>query len=112
MASFGARTAVGGAGMSHPPYSDLGFAKVDHARERRWGVPETVLGIGKTPDQIAAIVAKLAEHNSGAVLVTKTTAEAFEAVDRVVPGCEWHDTAKLIRLARPSGVVAGAVGIV
>ena len=64
---------------------DLDFAFLDHEREERWGLPEAVLGIGKTPEQIAAIVARLRERNAGPVLVTKTDAEAFAAVGRSRP---------------------------
>lgn len=92
--------------------SDLGFARVDLARERRWGLPEAVFGIGKTPDDVAAIVARLIEHNSGPVLVTKTTQEAFEAVRTVAPGAEWHERAAMIRVMRPPVVTAGRVAVV
>ena len=91
---------------------DLGFAIPDHEREQRWGLPEAVLGIGKTPEQIAGIVARLRERNAGPVLVTKTTAEAFEAVCAVAPEAEFHADAKLIRIARDPVVVAGTVGII
>ena len=36
------------------PFEDLGFAKVDHHRSIRQGVPEVVYGAGKTVEQIAA----------------------------------------------------------
>ncbi len=35
------------------PFEDLGFARVDHHRAVRQGFPEVVLGLGKTPAQIA-----------------------------------------------------------
>ena len=41
------------------PYQDLGYARVDHHRPLRTGSPEVVLGKGKTPQQIAGIVAAL-----------------------------------------------------
>ncbi len=41
------------------PFADLGFAKVDHHRTLRQGLPEAVYGPGKTPEQCAAIVAEL-----------------------------------------------------
>lgn len=90
----------------------LPFAHLDHAREDRWGLPEAVLGIGKTPDQVAAIVARLREHNRGPILVTKTTADAFEAVAAVVPEAEFFSDAKLIRIARDPVVSAGTVGVI
>ena len=41
------------------PFADLGFARVDHHRALRQGLPEAVYGPGKTPEQGAAIVAEL-----------------------------------------------------
>jgi len=99
--------------MSEDPHiADLGYARVDIAREDRWGVPEAVLGIGKTPDQIASIVASLVERNRGPVLVTKTTSEAFAAVREVTPSACWHEEAGLIRVMREPVVRAGTVGVV
>jgi pyridinium-3,5-biscarboxylic acid mononucleotide synthase len=92
--------------------SDLGFARVDHAREERWGLPEAVMGIGKTPEQVAAIVASLVERNTGPVLVTKTDRAAYDAVLAVAPEAEYHEPSRLIRVMREASVRAGTVGIV
>ena len=54
------------------PFADLGFARVDHHRSLRQGLPEAVYAPGKTPEQCAAIVAELLdEPGSGAVVVTR-----------------------------------------
>jgi NCAIR mutase (PurE)-related protein len=87
------------------------FARPDFDREARWGLPEVVLGIGKTDAQIAGIVAQLKENNVGPVLVTKTTRSAHEAVLRVAPDAEFFEDAKIIRLPRPPVVSAGTVGV-
>ena len=42
--------------LRHMPFEDLGFAKVDHHRALRHGIPEVVFGKGKTPEQVSAIV--------------------------------------------------------
>ena len=44
------------------PYEDIGFAKIDHHRALRDSLPEVVLGVGKTPEQVAEIVARLADR--------------------------------------------------
>ena len=36
------------------PFEDLGFARIDHHRSIRQGFPEVILGLGKTPAQVAA----------------------------------------------------------
>ena len=55
------------------PFADLGFARVDHHRALRIGVPEAVYGPGKTPAQCAAIVAELLAGGTGPVLLTRAT---------------------------------------
>jgi NCAIR mutase (PurE)-related protein len=79
------------------PFADLGFAKVDHHRTIRQGFPEVVLGLGKTPAQIAAIADELSRHGS-TVLVTRATEEAFIAVQAVLPTAVYHAEARIIAL--------------
>jgi NCAIR mutase (PurE)-related protein len=67
--------------LRHLPFEDLGFAKIDHHRALRQGMPEVIFSQGKTPVQVAKIFAKLAAHNEdGNVLATRATEEQFQAV--------------------------------
>jgi NCAIR mutase (PurE)-related protein len=36
--------------LRHMPFEDIGFAKVDHHRALRVGMPEVIFGEGKTPE--------------------------------------------------------------
>ena len=63
------------------PFSDLGFAKVDHHRGIRQGVSEVVYGAGKTPDQIAGIVADMMGAGQERVLITRLDADAAEELE-------------------------------
>jgi NCAIR mutase (PurE)-related protein len=62
------------------PYADLGFARVDHHRDLRQGMPEAVFGPGKTPEQCAAIVEELLGATAGPVLLTRADDEQVKAV--------------------------------
>ena len=55
------------------PFKDIGFANVDNHREVRTGFPEVVFCQGKTPQQIAQIMAELVK-NGGNIMGTKATA--------------------------------------
>jgi NCAIR mutase (PurE)-related protein len=79
------------------PYEDLGFARVDHHRSVRQGFPEVVLGLGKTPSQIAAIAAEIVGRGSS-LLVTRATPDAFDAVRARVPNAVYHSDARIIAL--------------
>jgi NCAIR mutase (PurE)-related protein len=76
-------------------FRDLGFARVDHQRELRQGFPEVVFGLGKTPEQIAAISAEIVSRGH-TLLVTRATQEAFGAVHKKVPGATFHTVARAI----------------
>ncbi len=77
------------------PFEDLGFARVDHHRALRRGVPETVFCQGKMPQQVAAIVERLAARHKR-VLATRADLEAFEAVRAAVPSAVYHPLSRVI----------------
>ena len=92
------------------PYEDLGFARVDHHRAVRQGFPEVILGLGKTPAQVAAIAAEIVERGS-TLLVTRATEAAYDAVRVRVPGATYHADAAIITF-RQQDVSAGKGTIV
>jgi NCAIR mutase (PurE)-related protein len=79
------------------PYEDLGFARVDHHRSVRQGFPEVVLGIGKTPAQIASIAAEIVRRGS-TLLVTRASEAAYAAVRELVPKASYYADAGIIAL--------------
>ena len=79
------------------PFEDLGFARVDHHRSVRQGFPEVILGLGKTPAQIAAISAEIVSRGS-TLIVTRATEAAFDAVSGVVPEATYYRDASIIGL--------------
>jgi NCAIR mutase (PurE)-related protein len=85
------------------PFEDLGFARIDHHRALRQGFPEVVLGLGKTPAQIAAIAQRIAERGHS-LLVTRTDDRAFAAVTAVLPEARFHEDARAITLAKQDTV--------
>ena len=87
--------------LSHLPFEDLGFAKVDHHRALRQGMPEVIFGQGKTPQQVAAIFGRLVAHNeNGNVLATRATLDQYEAVAAQTPKAEYRPLARAIVLKR------------
>ena len=72
--------------LKHMPFEDLGFAKVDHHRALRHGMPEVIFGKGKTPEQIVAIAERLLDCAPN-VLITRAEPDAPEAVACPVRRC-------------------------
>ena len=79
------------------PFEDLGFARVDHHRTIRNGFPEVVLGLGKTPAQIAAIAAEIVKRGS-TLLITRASEAAYAAVRTAAPGAAYYPAAAIIAL--------------
>ena len=97
------------------PFETIDGATLDHHRALRTGFPEVVYCAGKTVEQVAAIVARLAETNSR-LLGTRADEQQFEAAKALVPDLAYHALARSIWLDREperkqhSGVVLAAAG--
>ncbi len=85
--------------MRAAPFEDLGFARVDTHRHLRQGFPEVIMGIGKTPSQIAAIAERIVARNQ-TLLITRVQEDAYNAVRAVVPDVRYHAEARAITLSR------------
>lgn len=98
--------------VRHLPFEDLGFAKVDHHRALRHGIPEVILGKGKTPEQVVAIAGRLLENASN-VLVTRADRECSSAVLTALPGGEHFPLSGIIRFWRDRTVLGrGTIAVV
>jgi len=93
-----------------PGYLDLGFAKLDTAREGRTGFAEVIYGAGKTVPQLVAAFAALAER-SATVLATRCDAAQAAAVSAALPDARWHPEARTIVLRRDPAPLNGSVVI-
>jgi hypothetical protein len=80
-------------------FEDIGYARVDHARQARQGFPEVIFGSGKTREQIVGIFEKLCKRSPN-VLVTRTDADTYGEIRNIATDAEWHPSARLIRLRR------------
>jgi len=85
--------------MRHMPFEDLGFAKVDHHRALRHGLPEVIFAKGKTPEQVVAI-AKSLLANAQNVLITRADRECAALVTAQIPGADYLPLSGAIRFWR------------
>jgi NCAIR mutase (PurE)-related protein len=96
------------------PFEDLGFAKLDHHRALRTGMPEVIFAAGKTSTQVGQIFARMA-HAGGDVLATRASREAYEAVREHNKGlrAEYHEMARAITLAQvPAAPGKGLIAVI
>lgn len=85
--------------LKHLPFEDIDFAKVDHHRALRHGMPEVIFGQGKTPAQITAIAERLAARGQN-VLATRVSEDAAHAIQQALPEAVYHPLSRLLILKR------------
>ena len=96
--------------LANLPFEDLGFAKVDHHRSLRSGMPEVVFAAGKTPEQTAAILNRI--HASGTpALATRADMAAFTATQALIPEAKFHDVARCITCGESAPQRGGHVAV-
>jgi NCAIR mutase (PurE)-related protein len=102
----------GVAKLRHLPFEDLGFAKIDHHRRLRAGMPEVIFSQGKRPAQVAQIFSRMAAQGAN-VLATKASPEHFRDVKKSVRKAEYHELAQAITLQQdPTKYGKGTVLVV
>src|SRR6059058_4050998 len=89
--------------LRHMPFEDLGFAKVDHHRALRHGMPEVIFAKGKTPEQTAAIAEHLLEKAPN-VLITRADRTTADVVLSKLPFGEYLPLSSTIRFWRDKTV--------
>jgi NCAIR mutase (PurE)-related protein len=85
--------------VRHMPFEDLGFAKVDHHRALRHGMPEVIFGLGKATEEIVAIAGALLDRSPN-VLITRVTPESAKSVLEKFPEGEHFPRARAVRFWR------------
>lgn len=98
--------------LRHFPYEDVGFARIDHHRSLRTGLPEVIYCPGKTAEQVVAIAAKMLEQ-SPMVLATRAGPEIPEALGILGHPVTYHQVARVVVIGeRPATREEGRIMVV
>lgn len=81
--------------LKHLPYEDIAFAKIDHHRHLRQGVPEVIFASGKTDEQVINI-AKTMYRKSKSFLVTKATDNIYNSLK--IKGAVFYPSSGIISI--------------
>jgi len=92
--------------LRHMPFEDLGFAKIDHHRALRQGFPEVIMGLGKNPEDIAAIVRAMRRRKSN-ILVTRVEPEKMAKLKHLRTGLKFHSAARAATWTRKPIKISG-----
>ena len=85
------------------PYTDLGFARIDHHREMRTGYPEIIYCAGKTVSQVAEIFRVMSEKENN-VIGTRADELMFNAAKAFVPEAVYYPVARIISMQKKKTV--------
>ena len=99
--------------LRHLPFEDLGFAKIDHHRALRHGIPEVIFAKGKTPEQVVGIAERLLEHAPN-VLITRAERECAALVmEKLDCGGEYLPLSGVVRFWRDRTITGkGRIAVV
>ncbi len=92
-------------------YEDLGFAKIDHSREKRRGFPEVLFCQGKTIEQTVKIMKSLTQQHEN-VLATRAEQEVYENVKESISDARYNPIAKTIVVERKALPKVGKILVV
>ena len=91
-------------------YADMGYAKLDTAREKRTGFPEVVYCAGKPDEYIVSIYEKLLEAD-GRAFGTRATKEQFELVKQSIPDVEYDPISRILKVSHTEIERKGCVAV-
>ncbi len=98
--------------LSNQSFEDLDFAKLDHQRTIRTGMPEVIFAPGKTDDQVVKIFSRMAKAGSD-VLVTRAEKRVFDKIKRRYKKAQYSDLAKTIFLCKIKKAISdGKIAVV
>lgn len=79
--------------LKHLPFEDMGFARIDHHRHIRQGIPEVVFAAGKTAEEVIDI-GRAIHKKSGYLLITKASLEIHKKLR--LKGATFHPKSRII----------------
>ncbi len=85
--------------LRHLPYEDLDYAKIDHHRGLRQGMPEVIMGRGKHPEHVVGVVKKMLPASPN-ILITRGDQALFKKVKRIAPAARFHALSGAITVQR------------
>jgi NCAIR mutase (PurE)-related protein len=92
--------------LKYLPFEDLGFARLDHHRSLRRGLPEVVFGEGKTADQIAAIGKRMSAAGVN-LLITRLAPDKARLLKRKLRGLAYRADAQIGTIIREPPEIRG-----
>jgi NCAIR mutase (PurE)-related protein len=98
--------------LKNLPYENLGYARIDHHRSLRRGIPEVIFCQKKTIDQVVDIARCMLKNGSN-VLGTRARREMFDKVKEIAPNTIYHESARAFTIQQePPPMNRGIVAVI
>jgi NCAIR mutase (PurE)-related protein len=97
--------------LKNLPFEDLGFAKIDHHRGVRRGIPEVVFCEFKTVDQAVEISRRILNEGDD-LIMTRVREEIYKALKEFDERIEYHEAARMITLVGKKEKCKGTIAII
>jgi hypothetical protein len=94
------------------PYEDLSFAKLDHHRELRKGIPEAIYTPGKTDEQVLAIATRMRKRGNEGIF-TRVTEGQYKMLRKAFgKKVRWFPEARMVALDLAARRAVGKVLVI
>lgn len=94
------------------PFENLDFARIDHHRTLRSGIPEVVYCQSKTPEQIQCILKSLTKSGAD-VLATRLEDAVYRKIKKSIPAkARYNEAARVLVIQKKKKVLTGNVCVV
>lgn len=81
--------------LKNLPFENLGYARIDHHRSLRKGVPEVIYCEGKSLDQILGIIKRISQHDEN-ILATRANHDVYKIIKDAGIACHYYDAARIV----------------
>lgn len=94
------------------PWEDLDFARVDHHRVWRKGIPEIIYGEGKTPEQISRIAHSILKSGSN-LIITRLSKESYQKIRPKIGSLNYNPQARIaFKMQEPPAKGKGKIAVI
>lgn len=98
--------------LKHLPYENLEFARIDHHRHLRQGMPEVIYCEGKRVGQVVKIAERILDQK-GDIIATRADQDVFDALKSLDDKAVYHEQGRVITiLHKRKAMTKGSVLIV
>jgi len=83
--------------LQHLPYENLGFARIDHHRHLRQGMPEVIYCQGKRVEQVVKIAESILDKK-GDIIATRAGRDIYEALKSIDERTEYNEMGRVVTI--------------